>query len=142
MLRLIQRISLTGSRYFPLPLQGLPNSLRLGSCLTQTQIQSQRDEQLTQNPYWDLQAHKVFPAHFYRFNPSAAAFTYPLALEHLQDFIYYAYIFYTGLLESGWLDALGDLAWYRMAVAEQPGTGKLHHHLGLLSSREVEGIEL
>ena len=46
-------------------------------------------------------------------------------MEHLQDFIYYAYIFYTGLLEeptlvsfkSGWLEALGDLAWYRMAVA-------------------------
>jgi protein SMG6 len=48
-----------------------------------------------------------------------------LALEHLQNFIYYAYTFYTGLLEepslnpfkSGWLEALGDLAWYRMAVA-------------------------
>ena len=26
-------------------------------------------------------------------------------------------------------------------IAEQPGTGKLHHHLGLLS-REVEGEEL
>lgn len=54
-----------------------------------------------------------------------AAFASPLALEHLQDFIYYAYTFYTGLLEeptlnpfkSGWLEALGDLAWYRMAVA-------------------------
>jgi protein SMG6 len=54
-----------------------------------------------------------------------AAFASPLALEHLQDFIYYAYIFYTGLLEeptlvpfrSGWLEALGDLAWYRMAVS-------------------------
>ena len=54
-----------------------------------------------------------------------AAFASPLTLEHLQDFIYYAYIFYTGLLEeptlvsfkSGWLEALGDLAWYRMAVA-------------------------
>jgi protein SMG6 len=46
-------------------------------------------------------------------------------LEHLQDFIYYAYIFYTGLFEepilvsfiSAWLEALGDLAWYWMAVA-------------------------
>jgi protein SMG6 len=54
-----------------------------------------------------------------------AAFTSPLALEHLQDIIYYACIFYTGLLKeptlvsfkSGWLEALGDLAWYRMAVA-------------------------
>jgi protein SMG6 len=44
-----------------------------------------------------------------------AAFASPLALEHLPDFIYYAYIFYTGLLEdptlvsfkSGWLEVLG-----------------------------------
>jgi protein SMG6 len=54
-----------------------------------------------------------------------AAFVSPLALEHLQDFIYYAYTFHTGLLEepslkafkSGWMEALGDLAWCRMAVA-------------------------
>ncbi|KAG5639579.1 hypothetical protein H0H81_010781 [Sphagnurus paluster] len=54
-----------------------------------------------------------------------ASFASTLALEHLQDFIYYAYTFYTGLLEepmlagfkSGWLEALGDLARYRMAVA-------------------------
>ncbi|KAG6821141.1 hypothetical protein H0H93_005361 [Arthromyces matolae] len=54
-----------------------------------------------------------------------ASFTSVLALEHLQDFIYYSYTFYTGLLEeptlsgfkSGWLEALGDLARYRMAVA-------------------------
>jgi protein SMG6 len=54
-----------------------------------------------------------------------ASFSSPVALEHLQDFIYYAYTFYTGLLEeptlgsfrSGWLEALGDLARYRMAVA-------------------------
>ncbi|KAJ6547339.1 hypothetical protein B0H19DRAFT_1075225 [Mycena capillaripes] len=54
-----------------------------------------------------------------------ASFTSALALEHLQDFIYYAYTFYTGLLEeptlnpfkSGWLEALGDLARYKMAVA-------------------------
>ena len=54
-----------------------------------------------------------------------ASFTSLLALEHLQDFIYYAYTFYTGLLEeqtlrqfrAGWLEALGDLARYRMAVA-------------------------
>ena len=60
-----------------------------------------------------------------------AAFASPLALEHLQDFIYYAYIFYTELLEdptlvsskSGWLEALGDLAWYRMAVAAMVNDG-------------------
>jgi protein SMG6 len=60
-----------------------------------------------------------------------ASFTSQLALEHLQDFIYYAYTFYTGLLEeptlsgfkSGWLEALGDLARYRMAVAAMVGGG-------------------
>ncbi|KAH7889781.1 hypothetical protein F5I97DRAFT_588082 [Phlebopus sp. FC_14] len=54
-----------------------------------------------------------------------ASFSSPLALEHLQDFIYFAYAFYTGLLEeptlrsfrAGWLEALGDLARYRVAVA-------------------------
>ncbi|KAJ3496287.1 hypothetical protein NLJ89_g10508 [Agrocybe chaxingu] len=63
----------------------------------------------------------------------------PLALGHLQDFIYYAYTFYTGLLEEptlnsfklGWLETLGDLARYRMAVAAMVnggvgGQGGLH----------------
>ncbi|KAI0055170.1 hypothetical protein BV25DRAFT_1932002 [Artomyces pyxidatus] len=48
-----------------------------------------------------------------------------IAMEHLQDFIYYAYTFYTGLVEEEnlssfkweWLEALGDLARYRMAIA-------------------------
>ncbi|KAF9483772.1 hypothetical protein BDN70DRAFT_904058 [Pholiota conissans] len=60
-----------------------------------------------------------------------ASFCSTLALEHLQDFIYYAYTFYTGLLEeptlnsfkSGWLEALGDLARYRMAVAAMVNGG-------------------
>ena len=60
-----------------------------------------------------------------------AAFASPLALEHLQDFIYYAYIFYTGLLEdptfvffkSGWLKALGDLGWYRIVVVAMVNDG-------------------
>ena len=30
--------------------------------------------------------------------------------------------------------------WYAARIAEQPGAGRLHHHLGLLS-REVEGEE-
>ncbi|KAL0572625.1 hypothetical protein V5O48_009328 [Marasmius crinis-equi] len=54
-----------------------------------------------------------------------ASMTSSLALEHLQSFIYYAYTFYTSLLEthslaqfkSSWLEALGDLARYRMMVA-------------------------
>jgi len=47
------------------------------------------------------------------------------ALDHLTDFIYDAYSFYTNLLEeqvlfnfrTAWLEALGDLARYRMAIA-------------------------
>ena len=54
-----------------------------------------------------------------------ASFTSFLALKHLQDFIYYAYTFYTVILELqsllpscvGWLEALGDLAHYHLAVA-------------------------
>jgi protein SMG6 len=49
-----------------------------------------------------------------------------VALEHLQDFIYYAYTFYTCLYEEenltayriNWIETLGDLARYRMAVSE------------------------
>ncbi|TFK26448.1 hypothetical protein FA15DRAFT_667539 [Coprinopsis marcescibilis] len=60
-----------------------------------------------------------------------ASFQSLIALEHLQDFIYYAYTFYTGLLEeqtlnlfkSSWLEALGDLARYRMAVAAMVNSG-------------------
>ncbi|KAF8124599.1 hypothetical protein EV363DRAFT_1454460 [Boletus edulis] len=67
-----------------------------------------------------------------------ASFASPLVLEHLQDFVYFAYTFYTGLLEepslksfcAGWLEALAT-----------PSTGKLHYHLGLLSC-EVETEEL
>lgn len=54
-----------------------------------------------------------------------ASFQSSIALEHLQEYINYAYTFYTVLLEeqtlegfkSGWLEALGDLARYRMAIA-------------------------
>ena len=53
-----------------------------------------------------------------------ASFMSLLSFKHLQDFIYYAYTFYTGILEeqslcpfcAGWLKALGDIARYRMAV--------------------------
>ena len=153
-----------------------------------------------------------------------ASFQSNIALEHLQDFMIYAYTFYSMRLEdqvlegsrASWLEALGDLARYRMAIAamttpansvaageggfipvneqalaaqtqedesmgriddspgpsvgvaaaralelepekerwrciardwyaaglaDQPGTGKLHHHLGLLS-RDMEKEEL
>lgn len=54
-----------------------------------------------------------------------ASFASQLALELLQEFIYYAYSFYISLVEdpqmnafrSGWLEALGDLARYRVVVA-------------------------
>jgi protein SMG6 len=47
-----------------------------------------------------------------------------IASEYLQEFTYYAYTFYTALLERetfsdyrpGWLEALGDLARYRIAI--------------------------
>ncbi|KAI0340639.1 hypothetical protein BDW22DRAFT_1346852 [Trametopsis cervina] len=49
-----------------------------------------------------------------------------VALEHLVSFIYYAYAFYTGLLDEpnlaefsgNWVESLGDLARYRSAVAQ------------------------
>ncbi|KAJ1308554.1 hypothetical protein OPQ81_004254 [Rhizoctonia solani] len=117
----------------------------------------------------------------------------PAAFEHLHEYIYYAYGFYSCLFEddslssfrASWIEALGDLARYRMAVAahlasapvaappaptplpaaefelederdiwrnrardwysiglkDQPGIGKLHHHLGLLC-RDEPGYEL
>jgi protein SMG6 len=51
--------------------------------------------------------------------------TSPIALEHLTDMIYWAYSFYTALVEDplvevfkgAWHEALGELARYRMAVA-------------------------
>ncbi|KAL1742791.1 hypothetical protein HDZ31DRAFT_42469 [Schizophyllum fasciatum] len=58
-------------------------------------------------------------------NLRAASLRSPVAMEHLQDFILFAYTYYTGLYEettveafrSEWLEALGDIARYRMAVA-------------------------
>lgn len=54
-----------------------------------------------------------------------ASTTSPAAFEHLNDYIYYAYGFYSCLFEEdflekfrpAWIEALGDLARYRMAVA-------------------------
>ncbi|TIB05602.1 hypothetical protein E3P96_01090 [Wallemia ichthyophaga] len=51
-------------------------------------------------------------------------------LDHLSDFVYHAYAFYTNLLEepvlspfkASWIEALGDLARYRMAVASIEST--------------------
>lgn len=52
---------------------------------------------------------------------------HPTALDLLTDFVYDAYKFYTDLLEdvgligfrTAWIEALGDLARYRMAIASQ-----------------------
>lgn len=49
-------------------------------------------------------------------------------LDHLTDFVYYAYTFYTQLLEQQslsafrgtWIEQLGDIARFRMAVSELP----------------------
>ncbi|KAI9463378.1 hypothetical protein F5148DRAFT_1313175 [Russula earlei] len=64
---------------------------------------------------------------FYRLleNLRRSSLNSKIALEYLQEFIYYAYTFYTALLErktfsdyrSGWLEALGDLARYRIVIA-------------------------
>lgn len=64
-----------------------------------------------------------------------------VALEHLQDFIYYAYTFYSCLFEeenlsvyrSSWVESLGDLARYRMAVSELV-TSKTFHPVSLTQS--------
>jgi protein SMG6 len=71
---------------------------------------------------------------FYRHleNLRRAAFAVPadaVAFELLQEFICYAYTFYTYLVEErtleafsgNWLECLGDLARYRMAVAAMAG---------------------
>ena len=64
-----------------------------------------------------------------------------VALEHLQDFIYYAYTFYSCLFEeenlsfyrSSCVESLGDLARYRMAVSEL-GTTKTSRSTSLTRS--------
>jgi len=64
-----------------------------------------------------------------------------VALEHLQDFIYYAHTFYSCLFEeenlsvyrSSWVESLGDLARYRMAVSELV-TSKTSHSASLTQS--------
>jgi len=64
---------------------------------------------------------------FYRLleNLRRSSHSSKIALEYLQEFIYFAYTFYTALLErktfsgyrSSWLEALGDLARYRIVIA-------------------------
>lgn len=63
-------------------------------------------------------------------NLASASSSSARALEHLTDYILDAYSFYTTLLDeqalqafrSAWIEALGDLARYRMAVANMVGS--------------------
>ncbi|KAJ3487599.1 hypothetical protein NLI96_g3415 [Meripilus lineatus] len=67
----------------------------------------------------------------------------PVALEYLQEFIYYAYAFYCALLEkhnlsafrTQWIEALGDLACYRMAVSAMVEASALAS--GMLTSSAI-----
>jgi hypothetical protein len=64
---------------------------------------------------------------FYRLleNLRRSSLSSKITLEYLQEFIYYAYTFYTALLErntfeayrAGWLEALGDLTRYCFVIA-------------------------
>lgn len=76
-----------------------------------------------------------------------------IALEHLQDFIYFAYVFYASLCEehnlavyrTAWLEGLCDLATYRMAVAAiyAPGFSILRTGTGTpsLDARTTRGFD-
>ena len=63
---------------------------------------------------------------FYRLleNLRRSSLASQIAYEYLQEFIYYAYTFYSALIErntfldyrAGWLEALGDLAQYDVGI--------------------------
>jgi protein SMG6 len=99
-------LTLTLSPQVPVSFHGYPSSYNIPSRL------------------WTNAFHRILE-HLRR-----VSLTSSLALEHLSDLIYYAYNFYAGLLEnpildtfkSYWLEALGDLARYRMAVASHPAS--------------------
>ncbi|CDZ96423.1 Nonsense-mediated mRNA decay protein [Phaffia rhodozyma] len=71
------------------------------------------------------------------------------ALEHLTDYILDAYSFYTTLLDeqvlqsfrSAWIEALGDLARYRMAVANMVGSTAASSGAGTTSASSRLGEE-
>ncbi|KDQ62457.1 hypothetical protein JAAARDRAFT_54406 [Jaapia argillacea MUCL 33604] len=72
----------------------------------------------------------------------------PIAFKHLQEFIYYAYTFYTGLLEeqtlaayrSNWLECLGDLARYRMVVTKMVSKATSLQGQQLLTAKAVTQV--
>jgi hypothetical protein len=84
---------------------------------------------------------------FYRLleNLRRSSLTSRIALEYLQEFIYYAYTFYTTLLEketfkdyrASWLEALGDLARYRIVIAAM--VPPPHHDSSSLTTANVNG---
>lgn len=59
-------------------------------------------------------------------NANGEPSTFGSVLEHIVDFVYYAYTFYTQLLEQQslqafrgtWIEHLGDIARYRMSIAD------------------------
>lgn len=83
----------------------------------------------TPSRLWQIGFHQLLERLRHALPPSSnSAFndqSSQLLLEHMTDFIYFAYGFYTALLEEQrlqpfknvWVEQLGDLARYRMAVA-------------------------
>ena len=68
------------------------------------------------------------------------------ALDRLTDFIYDAYTFYTNLLEeqtlvnfrAAWIEALGDLSRYRMAIAAHVAAAERTEHADLRRVKQLE----
>lgn len=68
------------------------------------------------------------------------------ALDRLTDFIYDAYTFYTNLLEeqtlanfrAAWIEALGDLSRYRMAIAAHVAAAERTEHAGIRRDTPLE----
>ena len=84
---------------------------------------------------------------FYRLleNLRRSSLSFKIALEYLQEFIYYAYTFYTALLErntfsdycTGWLEALGDLVQYRIIITAMVPTTS--HGSSSLTTAAING---
>jgi protein SMG6 len=84
---------------------------------------------------------------FYRLleNLQRSSLSSKIALEYLQEFIYYTYTFYTVLLEmntfsdyrAGWLEALGDLARYHIVIAAMVPTTS--HGSSSLTTAAING---
>jgi hypothetical protein len=90
---------------------------------------------------------RLWTSCFYRLleNLRRSSLTSEFALEYFQEFTYYAYTFYTALLERdtfkdyrpSWLEALGDLARYRIVIAAMVPTTP--HHDSSSTTADVNG---